>query len=159
MSVNGVQIFTRAYNAASTAASPARFEIKIAEPNQMAACNLTLYKDTTKAVQGVLDLIQYSTAAMAGAYADFNPATGYLTLDAGLVPSSSVVDHHFNFFDLTAPNNGYICFTASKLAQAVAIPKTNPVAIIKDVKSAGTEGGTATAGAWYDRTLNTIENP
>lgn len=161
MSLNGCRIYTRAYNAASTAALPARFAIKIAEPGQMASCDLKLFKDATKTLTGSLDLVFELNAAFQQGLVNktFNPFTGILILDAGSTYSTAITINNLAFSDNTTQTNGYICFTASKLAQGLAIPKTNPVAIIKDVKPAGTEGGTATAGAWYDRTLNTLENP
>lgn len=126
MSVNGFQIFTRAFNAASTAAQPARFEIKIAEPNQMAACDLVLNKNTSRTITGSIDNDTESSTNMAGMKAyGFNPQTGMLIIDAGWT-ATTITNHYFVFEDLTTQNNGYICFTASKLAQGVAIPTRKP---------------------------------
>lgn len=155
MSVNGFQIFTRAYNAASTAASPARFEIKIAEPNSMAACEYFGYKDTTKQQVAILDYYIANRFQLGTRGTVFNPTTGILTIDFGS-SENGVIGALIPFNDGTNQTNGYICFTASKLAQGVAIP-TPLVAYLKDVKPSGTAGGTFTAGAWQTRTLNTVE--
>ena len=158
MSVNGLRIYTRAYNAASTAALPTRFSIKIAEPNQMSACDLKLFKDASKGAVGNLDTMLDGNQMRGLTFKEFNPSTGVVTLDAGFCPGNAgtITSRVIPYLDNSTATNGYICFTASKLAQGVAIP-TPKVAILKDVKPSGTAGGTFTAGAWQTRTLNTVE--
>ena len=121
MSINGPRIYTRAFNAASTAALPARIVVKIAEPNQMAACDLILYKNTTKNITGSLDYYEIGVNRVGSNIKQFNPTTGILTIDLGWTSSDSTAAT-LVYDDGTFQPNGYICFTASKLAQGVAIP-------------------------------------
>lgn len=129
MSVNGLRIYTRAYNAASTAALPTRFVIKIAEPNQMAACDVSVFKDVSRLIRGGVSYAIFDTGAK-GFYNEefFNPSTGLLTIDAGVTEATNITGHVIAFSDNTGQTNGYICFTASKLAQGVAIPTRKPYA-------------------------------
>jgi len=55
---------------------------------------------------------------------------------------------------------GVSTFTISKagLDSIVAVP-VHHTAVIKDVKAAGTGGGTFTAGSWQTRDLNTLQDP
>src|SRR5690606_3411916 len=68
MSINGTRIYSRAYNAASTAALPARFVIKIAEPNQMAACGISIYKGVGKDISGEIDFSMQLDSVIRGVH-------------------------------------------------------------------------------------------
>lgn len=122
MSVNGIKIFTRTYNAASGASNPARFEIKIAEPNQMEACDTFIFKDASRLVSASEGFFADGTAQYGLFLCKFNPYTGILSIDGGRAISGGVTSNAILFNDLTSQTNGYVCFTASKLAQGVAIP-------------------------------------
>lgn len=154
MNVNGMRIFTRAYNAASTAAQPAAFAIQIGKG--LKGTSLGLYKSAGKVVAGNLDHSYVSSTTNFGAQIkDYNEVTGILTIDAG-VTSPSVTVKEFLFSDTTSQTSGYLTINASKSSSLTAVP-TPLVAYLKDVKASGTAGGTFTAGSWQTRTLNTVE--
>jgi hypothetical protein len=113
-SSDGILIFTRAYNAASTCASPVRYEIQIGK--NLKGVTRNLYKSTGKSIGGSLGYYHYSAGA--GQYGlefqDYNEATGILTLDAGYNFISSITAASFLFNDLTSGTSGYLTITASK---------------------------------------------
>jgi hypothetical protein len=113
MNANGLQIFTRAYNAASTAASPAAVAIQIGKGLKGTALNL--YKSVGKATAGTLDNIPDTLSSITGiTFRDYNEATGVLFLDAAFSYSSAVTTRVFLFSDATAQSSGYLVINASK---------------------------------------------
>jgi hypothetical protein len=160
MNTNGIQLFTRAYNAASTAASPAVVAIQIGKG--LKGKSLDLYKSTGKTTAGNLDIYVASVnAVQAGAfYKDYNELTGILFIDCGQTISSSVTQNILNFIDGTIQTNGYFVANASKSPALTGVPLLQPrIATLSDVKASGTDGGTATVGAYATRTLNTLSDP
>lgn len=125
MRINGPRIYTRAYDAPSTAALPARIVVKIAEPKQLDACDITLFKNTSRDITISLDYWESAGVKFGASAAHFNPATGLLTLDLG---RNQVSTNSATLVDSAGFNvgSGYLTFTASKLAQAVAIPTRKP---------------------------------
>lgn len=153
MNVNGIQIFTRAYNAASTAGNPAAIAIQIGKG--LKGTSLGLYKSAGKVTAGSLDIGNPASTVQYGTYSSYNELTGILTVDGGYTSGTST-SHNLTFSDASEQSNGYLTINASKSAALTAVP-TPLVAYLKDVKPSGTAGGTFTAGAWQTRTLNTLE--
>ena len=113
MNANGIQIFTRAYNAASTAAQPAAIAIQIGKG--LKGKSLDLYKSAGKVTAGGVDLFVSSTTNQAGFYyKDYNEVTGILILDAGVCQLSTNTVNAFSFSDLSAQTSGYLVINASK---------------------------------------------
>lgn len=156
MNVNGVRLFTRAYNAASTSGNPARIAINIGR--NFKGKSLDIYKAVAKATQGSLDFWGYNTTAAYGAMIkDYNESTGILLLDAGFNDTSSNTSRAFYFSDFTTQTDGYVVINASKSPALVGVPQVQPrIATLKDLKAASTNGGTFTSGAWRTRELNTL---
>jgi hypothetical protein len=160
MNTNGIQLFTRAGNASSTAANPAAIAIQIGKG--LKGKNLELFKSAGKVTSGSLDYSTVSSAEEFGAsYKDYNENTGILYIDAAQFRTSAVSSaRYFNFSDLTTQTNGYVVINASKSPALVGVPQVLPrIATLSDVKAAGTQGGTFTAGAFVTRTLNTLSDP
>lgn len=155
MNVNGMQIFTRAYNAASTAAQPAAIAIQIGKG--MKGTSLGVYKSLGKVTGGVLDYFQGTndTFAQGVRIRDYNESTGILLVDLAPQSTSNTIANLL-FDDLTTQTSGYLTINAGRTLPLLAVP-TPLVAYLKDVKPSGTAGGTFTAGAWQTRTLNTVE--
>lgn len=159
MNVNGIQLFTRAFNAASTAASPACIAIQIGKG--LKGRTLDIYSATGKTTPGSLDFYIASTASQAGAiFKDYNELTGVLIVDVGTTYFSTATTSYLAYSDNTFTNNGYLVINASKSPALVGVPQLQQrIAIISDVKASGTAGGTATAGSYQTRTLNTLSDP
>jgi hypothetical protein len=113
MNANGMLLYTRAYNAASTAAQPAAIAIQIGKG--MKGKSLDLYKSAGKVTSGELDWSRYTTDTVEEGcrYKDYNESTGVLLIDAG-VRGSSVTSASFSFNDITAQTSGYLVINASK---------------------------------------------
>lgn len=113
MKTNGIQIFTRAYNAASTSGNPSRIAIQIGKG--LKGVSLNLYKSTAKTNSGSTDLLLYDSATQRGLYyKEYNEKTGILLIDSGLAGLSSITSNLFNFNDITTQNNGYVVINAAK---------------------------------------------
>lgn len=159
MNTNGIQLFARAYNAASTAASPAIVSIQVGK--SFKGDQLQLFKSTAKATAGDINWKQNDafTSDYGCKLIDYNPTTGILTIDAG-VRGASNTSANFLFEDLSTQSSGYVVINASKSPAFVGVPQVQPrIATISDVKASGTLGGTFTSGAWRTRTLNTLADP
>jgi hypothetical protein len=159
MSVNGIQVFSRAYNAASTAGNPAVVAIQVGK--RFKGLSLGLYKSIAKVNAGSIDFIQESSTTQYGlSLKEYNESTGILTIDAGYALLSSNAVNRFTFSDLTTQTNGYLVINASKSPALVGVPQLQQrIATISDVKASGTAGGTATSGSYQTRTLNTLSDP
>ncbi len=157
MNVNGVQLFARAYTATSTAAQPAVVAIQIGKG--LKGVSLNLYKSVGKVTAGSLDVWFQSTFEFGARYKEYNEVTGVLLVDAGHRTSTGTTCA-FEFNDNTNQNNGYLVINASKSPVLCGVPALIPrIATLSDVKASGTAGGTATAGSYQTRTLNTIDDP
>jgi hypothetical protein len=159
MNVNGIQLFTRAYASASTAASPACVAIQIGKG--LKGTSLGLYKSIGKETAGSLDLIYNGGSVHYGVWMKaYDELTGVLLIDTGTVWSSAVTNSTLYYSDQTSQTSGYLVINASKSPALSGIPLLIPrIATISDVKAANTAGGTFTTGAWQTRTLNTIDDP
>jgi hypothetical protein len=114
MNANGIQLFTRAWNATSTAAQPACIAIQIGKG--MKGLNLNLFKSIGKSITGMLDSVSVSGGAVEyGAMVkEYNEITGVLTIDLGLVWLTTNTTHLLFFQDNNNQTNGYFVINASK---------------------------------------------
>lgn len=155
MNQNGMQIFTRAYNAASIAGNPSTFAIQIGKG--LKGTSLELYQALGKVGGAGLDLNQASASIEFGInMKTYNSSTGILIIDAGLKSGDGNTSSFLKTQDGSNVNNGYLTINAGRTLPLLAVP-VPLVAYLKDVKPSGTAGGTFTAGAWQTRTLNTVE--
>ena len=112
MNTNGVRLFTRAYNAASTAGNPARIQIQIGKG--LKGTSLELYKSTGKVTSGATTTTYVEGSIQYGPrMTSYDAVTGVLTLDAGY-NATAITSHLFEFTDLSTQNNGYFVINASK---------------------------------------------
>lgn len=138
MNINGIQIFARAYNATSTAESPARVDIFIGKG--LKSKQVDLYANATKTGATNYDFIVANTGAERGTNVSYNETTGILTIDA----ATSVVTTTDRRLDtLTAITSGYFVFNASKTPSLVTIPSQQKVG----ARYMGTTGTTLTGTA------------
>jgi hypothetical protein len=156
---NGIQIFTRAYNATSSAAQPAAIAIQIGKG--LKGRSLDFYKSAGKVIAGSLDAQYVSTNVTTGVeIKDYNEVTGILLVDAGYKANSSITSPTFLFSDVSGQTSGYLVINASKSPALTGVPLLQPrIATLSDVKASGTAGGTATSGSYQTRTLNTLDDP
>jgi hypothetical protein len=114
MNANGIQIFARAFNAASTAGNPSAIAIQIGKG--LKGKSLDLYKSAGKATAGSLDV--YNPGSIANRTGieikEYSETTGILIIDAGYSQSSAITNHAFVFSDLTNQSSGYLVINASK---------------------------------------------
>jgi hypothetical protein len=113
MNTNGIQIFTRAYNAASTAAQPAAFAIQIGKG--LKGKSLDLYKSAGKVTAGSLDysFATGNTVELGLKFKEYNESTGVLLLDLGSRDAANT-SAILNFSDQTTQTSGYLVINASK---------------------------------------------
>lgn len=159
MNLNGIQLYTRAYNASSTAAQPAVVAIQIGKG--LKGLNLNLYKSSGKVTAGTLDWIAISSTELSGfSYKDYNENTGILILDSGRSPGTTDTTRNFQFSDVSSQNSGYVTINAGKAPTLVGIPQVQSrYATLKNVQNSGTSAGGALALTTQTRTLNTLVDP
>jgi hypothetical protein len=114
MNTNGIQIFTRAYNAASTAGSPACIAIQIGKG--MKGVSLGLYKSAGKVTGCSKDVVLSSSDTVQYGVPDiiYEESTGILMVDAGRASSAAVTQAIFRASDATNSTSGYLTISASK---------------------------------------------
>lgn len=126
--INGFRVYTRNHNVASSCATPVAFRVMM--PKNLSNPSETLFKDTTRAVVGGLDLWgAQGTASMYGAASkNYNPSTGTYDFDSGEPLTSTVNAALFRFIDRSTQNNGYLVIKASKTGLGMAnVPAMYPV--------------------------------
>lgn len=157
MNSNGIRIYTRAYNAASTGELPACIAIQIGKGHK--GFNLGLYKSAGKTTSGEFNYIVNSSTVEYGInIKSYNEVTGVLTVDAGLVQISTNTVHTLLFSDNTSQTSGYLTISASKNPALTGMNVLQPrIATISDIKASGTAGGSSVVG-WQTRTLNTLDD-
>jgi hypothetical protein len=158
MNTNGIQLFTRAYNAASTAGNPTYIAIQIGKG--LKGRTLDLYKTSGKsAVTCNMDYWTESVSAFGARTKEYNESTGILQIDLG-THAATITSTTMLCSDQTTTTSGYLVINAGKNPALVGVPLLQPrIATISDVKSNGTGGGTATSGSYQTRTLNTLSDP
>ncbi len=113
MNANGMLIYSRAYNAASTAGNPAAFAIQIGKG--LKGKSVDLYKSAAKTTAGNLDHVITSAAGKLGAnIKDYDEKTGVLFVDTGIHAVSSNTVAELIFSDGTLATSGYLVINASK---------------------------------------------
>jgi hypothetical protein len=156
MNVNGIQVFARAYNAASTTASPARVDVFIGKG--LKSRQVDAYGDLAKQTA-----ITYSNTASSSANENYDTTlsydelTGILTINAATSPSAVTLRRvGVRLSDYLTYTSAYFTINASKSPSLVTIPNLQQrIAYLSDVKASGTAGGSSVAGT-QTRTLNTI---
>jgi hypothetical protein len=139
MNANGMQIFTRAYNAASTAAQPSAVSIQIGKG--LKGINLGLYKSSAKTTSGDMDFYVQNTSSLVGVRSrNYDEKTGILTLDVGANDLATITNWNFAFSDLTSQASGYLVINASKNPALTGIGLK--AVALRAVSSAGTAIGT-----------------
>jgi hypothetical protein len=86
----------------------------------------------------------------------YDEVTGILYLDAGVSVNAADTSRLLRFTDNNIQTDGYIVVNASKSPALTGVPLLQQrIAILSDVKSAGSNGGTSTT-SYSTRVLNTI---
>jgi hypothetical protein len=160
MSTNGILIYSRAYSATSTCGNPTAMAIQIGK--KLKGLKLDVYKSSGKTTSGnISPTIANSLANVFGLRINtYDETTGILYLDAGYEINQTASTVGFIFTDLTTQTSGYLVINSSKNPALTGLNAvTNKTAVITDVRSSGTNGGTSTSGSWQTRTLNTLVDP
>jgi len=158
MNTNGILIYTRAYNAASTSGNPSAIAIQIGKGLKGVSQNL--YKAVGKVTAGNLDHFIFGNFSSGARLKEYNEITGILVVDAGFVNPFVTSGAIFSFSDTSEATSGYLVINAAKTPALTGVPLLQPrIATLSDVKASGTAGGTATSGSYQTRTLNTLSDP
>lgn len=139
MKTNGIQIFTRAYNAASTCGNPARVEVKLASAGtSLPTLSREIYKNdvtTTPRVPGSFSLYSYDAGNnLRGAFVNqYEQSTGVYVLDFGISEPVTTIRTIF-YSDVMPDTSGYLVINAQKA-------KDTMVAEITDMAKSEGSGG------------------
>lgn len=149
MNTNGIQLFTRAYNTASTAGNPARIAIQVGKG--MKGTNLQAFGSTSKADPASIDLVVVSTTVQIGLkFKEYNETTGILVLDAGRTELSSNTSNTLTSLT-TDLSSAYMVINASKNPALTGLNLGTIAA--RGVNTAGTSVSNASIGTIiYDST-------
>jgi hypothetical protein len=132
MNVNGIQMFARAYNAASTAAQPAAIAIQIGKG--LKGLSVNPYELAGKVNGGGIDFYNsVSNTRDIGAFANaYNEKTGIYYVDFGYTSNTAVTSRFLGTFsqDSTASyaTSGYLVINASKNPALTGL-STRPAAL------------------------------
>ena len=149
MNANGILIYTRAFNAASTAALPARVAIQIGKG--LKGVSLNLFKSAGKVTSGSLD---YYGVGAGNEFSegmrvrDYNEVTGILILDAGQQPVTVTSGATFNFSDTTSQTSGYLVINASKNPALVGMNLNRAAGAVTQTSGQTFTSGTTTKVVW-----------
>jgi hypothetical protein len=158
MNTNGIQIFTRSRDVASTSDLPATVMIQIGKG--LKGYTIDGYFGAAKATPVSLDFSVLNTSTIQGLQYSYNESTGVLDLDAGFNPITNTTRYFQDMSNDAPRTSAYLVINASKSPALVGVPQVQPrIATIKDVKASGTAGGSFTAGSYLTRTLNTLDDP
>jgi hypothetical protein len=138
MNVNGIQVFSRVYAAASTTGNPARVDIfigkglKSKQVDAYAAAGKTLVASYDKFLAGTT--LQYGTLVI------YNEVTGILTIDAGEVYTTTITGRgsSVNATDGSGVSGTYFVFNASKSPSLVTLPIPATPTVQKFTSGSGT---------------------
>lgn len=125
MNANGIQMFSKAYSATSTCASPSRVQVKL--DKYLKGSPVKLYKSTGKVTSGSLDVIvgNGDLQSFGMMFKDYNESTGLFTFDSGYQSRAANTTTSFIFSDNTTQTNGYIAFSASTQPTISVIPNAS----------------------------------
>jgi microcystin-dependent protein len=158
MNTNGILLYSRAYNAASTAANPVAIAIQIGKGLKGVSQNL--YKAVGKVTAGNLDHFIFGNFSSGARLKEYNEITGILVVDAGFVNPFVTSGAIFSFSDVSEATSGYLVINASKSPALTGVPLLQPrIATLKDVKASGTSSQTLTGAVWNTRQLTTLDDP
>jgi hypothetical protein len=128
MNVNGVQVFTRALNATSTAALPTRVDVFIGKG--LKSKQVDGYVSAAKSTKFSYDFAEFGTTVGMGTHIAYDEVTGVLTLNSGL--SYNATTTKYAGIDIASgayiTTSGYFVFNASKSPSLVTIPSQQTVA-------------------------------
>jgi hypothetical protein len=155
MNANGIQIFTRAYNAASTAGNPSAIAIQIGKG--LKGKSLDLYKSAGKVTSGDMDYVVNAAAELGCLVKSYNELTGVLIIDAGWKSNAATTSAVFAFSDLTSQTSGYLVINASKNPALTGFG-LNTVAVRATSTAGGAIGTGATLQTFSEETFDTGNN-
>ncbi len=145
MSTNGIQVFTRAYNATSTAASPARVDIFIGKglKGRQVDCYAALAKATPIAYDRQ---VAAAASTESGVNVYYSETTGILTIDGATCRLGTSTAHTVD--DVNLYTSAYFVINASKSPSiaSIIIPATPTVQ--KFTSGSGTYTPTSSAVKW-----------
>ncbi len=150
MQTNGIQVFARPFNAASTAASPSTILIQIGKG--MLGKDVQAYSAAAKASNSEISLDKYaintSLSLIAGTDYGYNPLTGILTIDAGYDGTGASTTRYVGLAINTgsAVTNAYFYITAS----------TNPALTGLNISAIAARGVNTSATSINSATSTTI---
>lgn len=155
MNINGIQVFGRAYNTLSTAASPTRVDVFIGKG--LKSKQVDAYGSLAKVGGFAYDRTNNAAALELGTEVFYSETTGILSINAGIGTNGSFTTRYVSDF-ATSAASGYFVFNASKAPVLTTVPNLQMrVAYLSEQQPSGTNSTTvATAGTWCDRVLNTI---
>lgn len=159
MNTNGVQLFSRAYNATSTTASPARIDIKIGKGPK--GKEIAAFAGLAKTNSLSFDMRnEGSLGELFGTQCVYDEVTGILRLECATSAGSVTVRRVGLDVNFTSYTSGYFVFNASTSPSITALPILQPrIATVKRLQASNVSGYPATAGAWTALVLDTINDP
>jgi hypothetical protein len=152
MNANGLLVYTRAYNAASTSGNPSAIAIQIGKG--LKGKSLDLYKSVGKVTAGSTDVLWAGNANIGISNKDYNENTGILVIDCGYNWSATTTTAGFLFSDTTTQNNGYLVINASKNVSLTGFG-LNRIAMRATSTAGGAIGTTATLQSFAEETFDT----
>jgi hypothetical protein len=161
MNINGILTMLGVTGTAVAAATPGAFAIQIGKGLKGVSANV--YRLSGKTTAGSVFGSNSEGVGASGIPFTYNERTGVLFLTTCSSSFGTVTSWGISFEDNTSAGNGtqvYVTFNASKSPALTGVPLLQPrIATISDVKASATDGGTATAGSYQTRTLNTLSDP
>jgi hypothetical protein len=149
MNANGMLIYTRAFNATSTAAQPATLAIQIGKG--LKGKSLDLYKSAGKVTSGTMDSLVQDAGTQFGSQSTYNEITGVLIIDAAIAYLGGNTTRVFQFADVSNQTSGYLVVNASK----------NPALTGMGIERVAARGintsGQSFAGALSTMTLDSVK--
>jgi len=139
----------RLYNV-STAQTVEYSDVGYTETNISVTAGVHLYCEFTIQRASVYQL-QYLVRYNSGAWVLGSDPQTYIPMDANYRTVHAVVQ----ITQLNCPQANPVLVVPSTLCHN----NTTLVAYVKDIKAQGSNGGASTASAWFDRDLNTVEDP
>lgn len=156
MNVNGMLIYTRAFNASSTAAQPAAIAIQIGKG--LKGKSLDLYRAVGKVDAGSIDnlILSVNTIEHGFAFKEYNEVTGILLMDAAYSYAAGNTVREFLFSSIATQTSGYLVINASKNPALTGLNVLQPrIATLSEQYVSGI-GSQTTVASYSARRLNTL---
>lgn len=157
MSTNGVRMYARAFDEATTAALPASVAIQIGKGFK--GLDLALFKTTGKATRGSIDYVLSGTVKQGLSFKNYDATTGILYLDSKYDrgTNSQAAGTMFIFDDLVEQDDGYVVINASKSPALTGI--NSNLNLIRAVNTSGTSiANTGDTKLALDSSLTIVRN-